>query len=71
MPKTITLKLTEDEAEIIVDALESDLEGYIDALKEARGNNQRADVETFTEASTRIKAVMEKVQKTLDGTAGA
>lgn len=66
MAKTITLKLTEDEAEIIVDALETDLEGYIDALKEARGNNQHADVVTFTEASTRIKMVMEKVQKTLE-----
>ena len=36
MAKSITLKLTEDEAEIIVDALDSDLEGYTDAAKDAR-----------------------------------
>jgi flagellar capping protein FliD len=65
MAKTITLKLTEDEAEIISDALETDLEGYVDAMKEARGNNNRADVQTFTEAAERVKAVLARVHAEL------
>ena len=66
MPKSIDLKLTEDEAEIIVDALEADLEGYLESAKEARGNNRRAEVATFEEAAGRISAVLEKVRALLD-----
>jgi hypothetical protein len=62
MANSITLKLTQDEAEIIVDALETDLEGYIDAANDARANGKRADVATFTEAGTRIRAVMERIR---------
>jgi hypothetical protein len=58
----ITLTLSEDEAEMLVDALDLDLEGYVDAAKEARGNNNRADVDTFTEAATRISALKAKIQ---------
>jgi hypothetical protein len=66
MPKSIDLKLTEDEAEIIVDALDADLEGYLESAKEARGNNRRAEVATFEEAAGRIRAVLEKVRALLD-----
>jgi hypothetical protein len=66
MAKTITLKLTEDEAEIIVDALEVDLEGYLESAKEARGNNRRAEVQTFTEAAERITAVRDRIRAELD-----
>lgn len=62
MSNSIKLTLTEDEAEILVDALEADLEGYVEATKEARGNGNREDVKTFTEAADRIRALMEKVQ---------
>jgi len=62
MARTITLKLTEDELEILSDALEADLEGYVDAAKLARGNNRRDEVATFTEAATRIQAVLTKVR---------
>jgi hypothetical protein len=65
MTKNLTLKLTEDEAEIIVDALESDLEGYVEAAKDARANRNANDVATFTGASDRIKAVLAKVQALL------
>lgn len=65
MPKSITLTLTEDEAEILVDALESDLEGYVEAAKEARGNARRSEVATFTEAADRITAVRDKVRAAL------
>lgn len=62
----LTLTLTEDEAEMIVDALEADMEGYVDSAKEARGNNNREDLQTFTEAAQRIQAVMLKVQALLN-----
>lgn len=62
MLKPITITLTEDEAEIILDALDTDLEGYVDAANDARANGNRADVATFTEASERIKAVKERLR---------
>jgi hypothetical protein len=61
----IKLTLTEDEAEMLVDALDVDLEGYVEAAKEARGNNNRADVATFTEAAERITALKAKIQALL------
>lgn len=66
MAKNIKLTLTEDEAEILVDALEADLEGYLEAAKEARGNNNRTDVATFTEAGERIQALIAKLRDLLD-----
>ena len=62
MSKTIALKLTEEEIEMLIDALEVDQEGYIEAAKEARGNNSREDVATFTEAGERIEALMAKLR---------
>lgn len=61
----IKLTLTEDETEILIDALEADLEGYVEAAKEARGNNNREDVKTFTEAATRIQALKGKLEALL------
>ncbi len=66
MTKTIQLAITEDEAEILVDALEADLEGYLEAAKEARGNANRADVKTFTEAAERIQGMIAKLRALLD-----
>lgn len=66
MSEKITLELTADEIGIIVDALEVDLDGYVEAAKEARGNNNRADVETFTEAAKRIQALMTQLQELVD-----
>jgi hypothetical protein len=65
MAKGITLTFTEDEAEILVDALDADLEGYLEAAKEARGNNRRAEVQSFTEAADRIKAVRDRIRALL------
>ena len=62
MSKTIALKLTEEEIEMLIDALEVDKEGYVEAAKEARGNNNREDVATFTEAGERITALMAKLR---------
>ena len=62
MSKTIALKLTEEEVEMLIDALEVDQDGYVEAAKEARGNNNREDVKTFTEAGERISALMTKLR---------
>ena len=62
MSKTIALKLTEEEIEMLIDALEVDQEGYVEAAKEARGNNSREDVATFTEAGERITTLMAKLR---------
>ena len=66
MSNAITVKLTGDEIEMLVDALEVDLEGYVEAAKEARANNKRDDVDTFTEATTRIQALMTKLQDLIE-----
>ena len=65
MTKNIDLTLSEDELEMVVDALEVDLEGYLDSAKEARGNNNRDDVKTFTEAAERIGALITRLRKLL------
>ena len=62
MSKPINVPLTSDEIEMLVDALEVDLEGYLESAKEARGNGNRDDVTTFTEAATRIQTVMARLQ---------
>jgi predicted outer membrane protein len=62
----LKLTLTEDEVEILVDALEADMEGYVEAAKEARGNSRREEVKTFTEAAERIGELLKKVQALLD-----
>ena len=66
MSTPINVPLTSDEIEMLVDALEVDLEGYVDAAKEARANNKRDDVNTFTEAATRIQALKAKLQDLID-----
>lgn len=62
MADKITLTFTEDEAEMIVDALEADMEGYIEAAKEAAGSGNKADVETFSEAAERIQTLLSRIQ---------
>ncbi|MCZ8324887.1 MAG: hypothetical protein O9283_06465 [Sphingomonadaceae bacterium] len=62
MSKAHTVKLTGDEIEMLVDALEADMEGYVEAAKEARANNKRDDVAMFTEAATRIQALLTRLQ---------
>ena len=66
MTDLIKIALTEDEAEMIVDALEVDMEGYLESAKEARGNGNREDVKTFSEAAERIGGLIAKVRALLD-----
>ncbi len=62
MSQPINVPLTSDEIEMLVDALEVDLEGYLESAKEARGNGNREDVKIFTEAATRIQTLMARLQ---------
>ena len=62
----ITLKFTQDELEMLVDALEVDLEGYAEAAKEARMSNSREDIVTFTEAATRVQVLMDKLREHIE-----
>ena len=66
MSKPIAVKLTTDEIEMLVDALEADMEGYVEAAKEARGNNRRDDVETFTEAAQRILKLKTRLEELIE-----
>ena len=66
MAKTINLSLSDDELEMLIDALEVDLEGYEDSAKEARGNNNREDVKTFDEAAQRINSLIERIRSLID-----
>ena len=66
MSDTVTMTLTQDELEILADAMEADMEGYVEAAKEARGNNRRAEVATFTEAATRIEGLLKRVQALIE-----
>ncbi|MCJ2182500.1 hypothetical protein MTR62_07320 [Novosphingobium sp. 1949] len=63
MNEEITLKLTSDEVSMIVDALEVDLEGYIESAKEAQSTGNRAETKTFNDAATRIQTLMAKLQE--------
>lgn len=66
MANTVTMKFTQDELGILSDALEADMEGYVESAKEARGNNNRADIATFTEAAQRVQALLARVQELLE-----
>ena len=62
MSETIKLSLSEDEVEMLIDALELDHEGYEDSIKESRGNNRRDEVKAYTEAAERIAALKAKLE---------
>lgn len=66
MADNINLTLNEDEAEMIVDALEADMEGYIEASKEARDSGNKEDADTFSEAAERIQQLLTRIQSLID-----
>jgi hypothetical protein len=66
MSAAIKLSLSEDEVEMLIDALEMDHDGYQDSIKEARGNMRRDEVKAYTEAAERIAALMEKLKALID-----
>jgi hypothetical protein len=66
MADTVTIKLNQDELEMIVDALDADMEGYVEAAKEARGNTRRDEVATYTEAAQRILALKTRFEELIE-----
>lgn len=62
MAENTNLSFNADELEMIVDALEADMEGYIEASKEARDTGNKEDVETFSEAAERIQGLLTRLQ---------
>lgn len=67
MTDSISLTLSPDEVEMLVDALEADLEGYVEAAKEAREGGNKEDLETFAEAATRIQGLLTRLQNLVEG----
>ncbi|GAM07297.1 MULTISPECIES: hypothetical protein [Novosphingobium] len=63
MNEDITLTLTTDEVAMLVDALEVDLEGYLESSKEAESTGNRSEVKTFNDAALRIQTLMAKLQE--------
>ena len=66
MAKSITITLTEDEAEIIVDALENDRDSYTESADDARKEGDRQSAESFREAAKRISDVLSRVRAELE-----
>lgn len=66
MADTHKLEFTQEEVAMLVDALEVDLDGYLEAAGEARANNKRDDVKTFTEAAERIGGLMNRLKVLID-----
>ncbi len=66
MAGKIKLEFTTDELEMLVDALEADMEGYLESAREARGANNRDDHVTFTEAATRIQPLLARLQELIE-----
>jgi hypothetical protein len=58
----IQLTLDASEVEILVDALEADLEDYIESAKEAGEEGSREQAQTFAEAATQVESVLRKVR---------
>lgn len=70
MSQSIQLTLTKDQTDIILDALEADLEDYIESAKEARENGDFRDAATFDGEADRIKSLLHTLQELLPGEAG-
>lgn len=58
MSQPIQLTLTKDQIEIVVDALEADLEDYVEAAQEARETGDLRDALTFDGEADRIKTLL-------------
>lgn len=61
----ITLILTEDEADIVLSALEDDRENYLESARAAFAEGDKASGQAFGEAADRIKLVIQKVKPLL------
>ena len=67
MSDTITLTLTDDEAEIVLSALEDDGESYMEAAREAFAEGDKINGQTFGEAADRIKLLAGRLKGMMSG----
>ncbi len=65
MTDTIKLTLTADQAEIVIDALEADLEDYRESLEDARKDSNPQDIAEFSDAAARIESLLSNVRQLL------
>jgi hypothetical protein len=65
LPKSITITLTEDEAEMILDALETDSESYTESAAAARKEGDTNALTTFREAAARIAKLRDRLQQAI------
>lgn len=63
MTATFTFEFTQDECAIIADALEVDLDGYVEAAEAAFAQGQKDDAKTFAESAARVRAVLERMRE--------
>ncbi|EIZ79953.1 hypothetical protein WSK_1319 [Novosphingobium sp. Rr 2-17] len=66
MSEPINVPLNSDEIEMLVDALEIDLEGYIESASAAKESGNREDVQTFTEAAKRIQVLKARLEDLIE-----
>ena len=66
MPRSITITLSEDEADMILDALESDGESYTESATAARKEGDTGALATFREAAARIGKLRDRMQAAID-----
>jgi hypothetical protein len=66
MPANVTLTLDPDEAEIIIDALDTAVESQEDARDDARANTDRAAVAAAEQEIARLNELKARFQALID-----
>jgi hypothetical protein len=66
MPANVTLTLDPDEAEIIIDALDTAVESQEDARDDARANTDRAAVASAEQEIARLNELKARFQALID-----
>lgn len=61
----IQLTLTADETELVIDALEADLDDYLEEARETRAAGDGEQAAIFSEAADRIRALLSTLQELL------
>ncbi len=61
MSQLTQLAFGEDEMEILIEALEADLEDYVEAAQEAREAGQPDEGDEFAAAAENVQALLQKV----------
>ena len=63
MPDSMHLALEPDELAIVIDALEADMDDYVEAAKEAKAEGDVEQATDLAEAALRVQAVLQKARE--------